>query len=267
MEKVESGVSKNSMIIDKKNLKELLYKIALFVVIIIAWQVAANYYDSALLLPTPKATFDRFVENIQNKEVITNISITLSRVLRGFVWALIIGLPLGFLMGLSKLANKLIGGIVDSIRQVPIMAWVPLTIIWFGIGDGPTIFLIAFSGIFPIILNTIQGVRNISPDYYHAARSMGASYFSIFKDVILPASIPDILTGSRIAISSGWMSVIWAEFIATSAGLGYSMVEAQVRMQSDSLISLMFLAAIVGFLIDRTLQLLNKSLTKWRYVK
>ncbi len=85
---------------------------------------------------------------------------------------------------------------------------VPLTIVWFGIGDGPTIFLITFSGIFPVILNTIAGVKNISKDYYNAARSMGAGPWSIFSNIILPASIPDILTGARIAISGGWMSVI-----------------------------------------------------------
>ena len=88
------------------------------------------------------------------------------------------------------------------------MAWVPLTIVWFGIGDGPTIFLIAFAGVFPIILNTIQGIRSISKDYYNAARSMGASPFSIFINVMLPAALPDILTGARLAISTGWMSVI-----------------------------------------------------------
>lgn len=208
MERVEYKASKIALGKNKVKIKEAIYKIALFIFLIIAWKVAANYYNNPLLLPSPEATFKRFIENVKNPEVIKNISITLGRVLKGFGWALLIGLPIGFIMGVSNLANKLIGGIVDSVRQVPIMAWVPLTIIWFGIGDGPTVFLIAFSGIFPIILNTIQGVKNISPEYYHAARSMGSSYFSIFKDIIVPASIPDILTGSRIAISSGWMSVI-----------------------------------------------------------
>ncbi len=123
------------------------------------------------------------------------------------MYALLFGLPIGFIMGFSKTFERVLSPVVDSVRQVPIMAWVPLTIVWFGIGDGPTIFLIAFQG-FPIILNTIQGVRAISKDYYNAARSMGASPIVIFTNVIVPASLPDILTGSRIAISTGWMSVI-----------------------------------------------------------
>ena len=93
---------------------------------------------------------------------------------------------------------------------------------------------------------------------------MGAGPINIFLNVVVPGTIPDILTGARIAISGGWMSVIWAEFIATSAGLGYSMVEAQVRMQTNMLIALMFLAAFVGYGIDRVIQFTNRKLTRWR---
>lgn len=111
-------------------------------------------------------------------------------------------------MGLSRVAEVMLGGIIDSIRQVPVMAWIPLTIIWLGIGDGPTIFMIAISGIFPVVLNTIEGVKNISKDYYNAARSMGASRLSIFVNIVIPASLPDVLVGARIAVGAGWMSVI-----------------------------------------------------------
>ena len=111
-------------------------------------------------------------------------------------------------MGYSPQILKALSPFMNSLRQVPIMAWVPLAIVWFGIGDGPTIFLIAFSGIFTIILNTISGVQDISKDYYHAARSMGASTFGVIKDVVLPGSLPGVLTGLRLAVGLGWMSVI-----------------------------------------------------------
>lgn len=247
--------------------KEIIYKIILLVVIAIAWQSYAVSKNNDLIMPKFTDTIMQFFNCVVDSKVLLNISITLVRVLKGFLWALIIGVPLGFMMGLSKVANGLIGGLVDSVRQVPVMAWVPLTIVWFGIGDGPTIFLIAFTGVFPIILNTIQGVKNISKDYYYAAKSMGAGKVSIFKDIIIPATLPDILTGARIAISSGWMSVIWAEFIATSQGLGFLMVDAQTMMQTDRLIALMVLAALVGFAIDRALNLLNNTLSKWRVVE
>lgn len=208
---MEVKVSANTKIKDKKINKKFLdalYKIIVFVLIIGIWQVSAQKIGSSLLLPMPMDVFKEFITCVTDPEIVKNILITLQRVLKGFMYAMLFGLPLGLIMGFSSTFEKLFSPAVDSARQVPIMAWVPLTIVWFGIGDGPTIFLIAFAGVFPIILNTIQGVRSISKDYYNAAKSMGASPFTIFTNVMLPAALPDILTGARLAISTGWMSVI-----------------------------------------------------------
>ena len=111
-------------------------------------------------------------------------------------------------MGYSPKMLQIMSPFINSLRQVPIMAWVPLAIVWFGIGDGPTVFLIAFSGIFTIILNTVAGVQDISKDFYNAARSMGAGTLSIIKDIVVPGSLPGVLTGVRLASGMGWMSVI-----------------------------------------------------------
>lgn len=208
---MEVKVSANTRLKKKKinsKLLDILYKILALVIIIGIWQISAEKIGSSLLLPMPIDVFKGFITCITDPEIVKNVIITLQRVLKGFMYALIFGLPLGLIMGFSSSCEKLFSPLVDSARQVPIMAWVPLTIVWFGIGDGPTIFLIAFAGVFPIILNTIQGVRSISKDYYNAAKSMGASPFTIFTNVMLPAALPDILTGARLAISTGWMSVI-----------------------------------------------------------
>jgi len=153
---------------------------------------------------------------------------------------------------------------VNSVRLIPIMAWVPLTIVWFGLGDGPTIFLICFAGLFPIALSTIAGVQDISTDYYNAARSMGAGPLSIFTHVVVPGSLPSILTGMRIGLGSGWMSVICAEFIATSSGFGHEMVYAQTMLETNKLIALMILSGLVGFTIDRLCLLASRRLTGWK---
>lgn len=172
------------------------------------WQTAAYFTASDLLLPYPSKTMVALFKSITDPELLENLAITLRRVLTGFTYALLIGVPVGFLMGYSTAAMRILDPLTSSLRQVPIMAWVPLTIVWFGLGDGPTIFLIAFAGAFPVILNTIAGVQSISKDYYNAARSMGAGPWSIFSHIIFPGSLPDILTGMRIALSAGWMSVI-----------------------------------------------------------
>lgn len=206
---MEAKISTNKVKkVDKPKSFDLVYRILLLGVIVSIWHISAVRIGSSLLLPKPIDVLQGFITCITDQEIVKNVFITLQRVLKGFSYALLFGLPIGLIMGFSTKIEGILSPIVDSARQVPIMAWVPLTIVWFGIGDGPTIFLIAFAGVFPIILNTIQGIRSISKDYYNAARSMGASPFSIFINVMLPAALPDILTGARLAISTGWMSVI-----------------------------------------------------------
>lgn len=202
------SVKKNKFKDSGKSGKDIFYKVFLYGVLLLIWHLAALKIGTPLLLPKPLDVISAIVNSAMDKEILVNLFITMQRVLKGFLASLLIGLPIGYIMGLSKTAESVLGGLIDSIRQVPVMAWVPLTIIWLGIGDGPTIFMIAISGIFPIILNTIDGVKNISKDYYDAARSMGAGRLSIFIKVVIPASLPSVLTGARIAIGTGWMSVI-----------------------------------------------------------
>lgn len=177
-------------------------------VVLVAWQLASNAIRSDLLLPPPWKTAKAFMVAVQDVETLRNLLLTFRRIVTGLAVALTIGLSLGFLMGWSLAAMRIIDPILGTVRQVPVMAWVPLTIVWFGLGDGPTIFLIALVGVFPILLNTIAGVRAISKDYFNAARSMGAGGWSLFKDIMVPAALPDVLTGLRLAVSAGWMSVI-----------------------------------------------------------
>ncbi len=177
-------------------------------IICFIWYAAAHTVDKPFIFPYLEDVAYEIVYSLTDMYVLTNLGITMRRVLTGSLYAFIIGFPVGMLMGYSPRILQALSPFINSLRQVPIMAWVPLSIVWFGIGDGPTVFLIAFSGIFTIILNTISGVQDISKDFYNAARSMGASTFGILKDVVLPGSLPGVLTGVRLAIGLGWMSVI-----------------------------------------------------------
>lgn len=178
------------------------------VIICLIWTVAAHIVDKPFLFPYFEDVLREIGYSLTDVYVLKNLGITMRRVLTGSLVAFIIGYPLGMLMGFFPKLLQSLSPFINSLRQVPIMAWVPLAIVWFGIGDGPTIFLIAFSGVFTIILNTISGVQDISRDFYNAARSMGASTLGVMKDVVLPASMPGVLTGVRLAIGLGWMSVI-----------------------------------------------------------
>ncbi len=187
------------------------YNMAAFIALIgiaLVWYFAAHAVAQPFLFPYLEDVLKEVGMSLTDLYVLRNMGITMRRVLTGSMYAFIIGFPLGMLMGYSPQILRAMSPFMNSLRQVPIMAWVPLSIVWFGIGDGPTVFLIAFSGIFTIILNTIAGVQDISKDYYNAARSMGASTLGVIKDIVLPGSLPGVITGLRLAIGLGWMSVI-----------------------------------------------------------
>lgn len=245
---------------DRRRFSWVLSILALLAV----WQLAATLYGNTFIMPTPWMAIRAFGIDAIDPWVHENLLLTIRRVMTGFGIALAIGVPIGYLMGYSMTARRYIDPLIDSLRQIPMMAWVPLTIVWFGLGDGPTVFLIAFVGVFAVILNTTAGVEGISPDFYNAARSLGGKRWSVFLHVIVPGSFPGILTGMRVALGAGWMSVICAEFVATSAGFGFLMVDAQTRMETDRLMGLMIMGALVGFLIDRTLLLMSRVFVRWR---
>lgn len=190
------------------NLKKVGYQVVTFGTIIILWHLAALHYHNQLLLPTPWQTFKALAFALQDAHTLKNLALTMKRVLLGLGIAMTIGLTIGLAMGYSRVIHKLVDPIIGPLRQVPIMAWVPLTIVWFGLGEGPTLFLIAMVATFPILLNTMAGVRSVPANYYHAAHSMGAGRFAVFSRITLPGALPDIITGLRIGLSSGWMSVI-----------------------------------------------------------
>lgn len=181
--------------------------IALFLIGAI-WYFTAHAVNQPFLFPYLEDVLKKVGISLTDLYVLKNLGITMRRVLTGCLYAFLVGFPLGMFMGYSPKVLKAMSPFINSLRQVPIMAWVPLAIVWFGIGDGPTVFLIAFSGIFTIILNTIAGVQDISSDFYNAARSMGANTLGILKDIVLPGSLPGVITGLRLAIGLGWMSVI-----------------------------------------------------------
>ncbi len=248
-------------------LEEIAFKLVALGGVISIWQLASASYNNSLLLPSPFQTVKALFFALQDISTFKNLFLTLKRLLTGLGIALLIGLTLGFASGYSRVVLKLFDPIVSSVRQVPMMAWVPLTIVWFGLGDGPTHFLIAMVAVFPILLNTIAGVQSVPKNYYHAARSLGARRPSLFLRITLPASLPHIMTGLRIGLGAGWMSVICAEFIATSAGFGFLMVQAQTMMETPLLIGLMLLGGGVGYAMDLIIRRVEKTITKWRFVE
>lgn len=201
-------------ITDNRNFRNMVgkgYYFSFFIALLILatiWYFAAHKINKVFIFPYLESVISELIFAFTDLHVLRNIGITLRRVLVGVYYATFIGFPLGMLMGYSPFVMRTIAPFINSLRQIPTTTWVPLAIVWFGLGDGPTIFVIMFHAIFTIILNTVSGVQSISLDYYNAARSMGATTLDVVKDVVLPGSLSGLITGMRIALGAAWMSVV-----------------------------------------------------------
>jgi NitT/TauT family transport system permease protein len=188
---------------------------------------------------------------------------SLYRVLVGFVVGAGLALPLGLLMGASARLYALMNPLVQILRPIPPIAYIPLAIVWFGLGNPPSVFLIAIGAFFPVLMNTIAGVRHVDGIYLRAARNLGAGQWTLFLRVILPASTPYILTGARIGIGTAFIVVIVSEMIAVNNGLGFRILEAREFMWSDKIIAGMLTIGLLGLAIDTGVSRLNNHLLRW----
>jgi len=188
---------------------------------------------------------------------------SLSRVLMGFVVGAGLALPLGLIMGTSPAAYRKCNPLVQILRPIPPIAYIPLSILWFGLGNPPAVFLISLGAFFPVLVNTIAGVHHVDGIYLRAARNLGAKQSTIFLRVILPAATPYILSGVRIGIGTAFIVVIVAEMIAVNNGLGFRILEAREYFWSDKIIAGMLTIGLIGLAIDTGISRLNDRLLRW----
>jgi NitT/TauT family transport system permease protein len=184
-------------------------------------------------------------------------------VIVGFVVGAVLALPFGLAMGALPRVYGFLNPLVQVLRPIPPIAYIPLAIVWFGLGNPPAVFLIALGAFFPVLMNTIAGVRQVDVIYLRAARNLGAGPWSIFVRVILPAAMPYILAGVRIGIGTAFIVVIVSEMIAVNNGLGFRILEAREFMWSDKIIGGMLTIGVLGLLLDTGVSRLNAYLLRW----
>ena len=206
--KTISQVSKTQKQASSYAKKFNLPALILLISVCLAWYIGAHIYNKPFVFPYFEDVVSSIAYALTDLAVLRAIAITIRRVLIGTLYAILIGVPIGMAMGFPPLVMNALAPYVNTLRQVPTTAWVPLAIIWFGLGDGPTLFVLALHGVFVIILNTVAGVLEINKEYYSAVRSMGANTAQVITDVVLPGSLPGIITGIRLALGMGWMTVV-----------------------------------------------------------
>jgi sulfonate transport system permease protein len=235
-------------------------------IILIAWWIISSWQIvSPHVLPGPERVIYSFILLLKSGDLIFNVRVSLIRVVEGFFLGSSIGFVLGTLMGLSRTAEKLLGHLFHAVRQVPLLGWIPLIILWCGIGEISKIVFIAFGSFYPAVLNTFEGIRGVSKQYVEVAKVFEYDKANLLRKVILPAALPSILTGLRLGLSISWMLVVGAEiFFVTAGGVGAMMWEARERFQMDIAIVGIIVIGMIGLMMNESVKLLEARFLRWR---
>ncbi len=233
------------------------------VFIIVVWQAIATFTDAHVaLLPPPLLTATAFLELLISGELFVHVGASLGRVIVAWLLSTAIAIPLGLAMGRWRRFEKIIDPVVELFRPISPLAWIPLAILWFGIGETGKIFIIFIATFFPILLNTVSGVKGVDPVLIRAGQVLGCDTDrALFMKVILPASMPTIIVGLRISFGTGWAAIIAAELVAAQVGLGYLIADGMEILRSDLVLVGMVTIGILGVLIDAVFRVINRRFT------
>jgi ABC-type nitrate/sulfonate/bicarbonate transport system permease component len=236
--------------------------IALFLAL---WSVASLRIGNAVLLPQPQSVLFGFVELLQDGSLLSDVLASLRRVIGGFLIASVIAVPLALSMAFFRPLNLLLSPIVSFLRPIPPIAWIPIAILWFGIGDPPSYFITALAAFFPIFINSFAGGNAVRPEHVHAARSLGAGPRALFARIFLPSAMPMISTGLRIGLGQSWMAVVTAELIAAQSGLGYMIQANRLSLETSLVLVGMCTIGLLGALMSVALEALERHvLIPWK---
>ncbi|MGI4951485.1 MAG: ABC transporter permease [Janthinobacterium lividum] len=231
--------------------------------LLVLWEavVLAGIYPP-VLLPSPLKVLQAFGQ--WGPSILDNALASILRVVLGVGAAFVVGVPAGLLIGRYPVLDRLFDWSIQTLRSVPPIALIPLAMLFFGIGDTPAIVLIFVSALWPLLINTIFGVRGIERTLLKVATAARASEGLILRDIILPAAMPSIFTGLRLAIGGGWLTVVTAEMIAVKSGLGYMILNAQMTFRTELIFAGIIVIGAIGLLADQGVRRLRTRVCRWQ---
>ncbi|WP_373987885.1 ABC transporter permease [Duganella sp. BuS-21] len=249
-----------------EKLKTILPPLAVLLALIALWWLVVVQTES-VIFPTPGQVVSGTMELVEDGTLWEHIGASLFRVGCGFGLAALVAIPLGLWMGRVDAAYITLNPIFQILRPISPIAWIPLAILWFGVGNLSPVFLIFIASVFPMIVQTAAGVHTIEKRYLRAADNFGVSRYVLFRQVIIPAVLPEIIVGMRIALGVAWLVVVAAEMIALRSGLGYLIMDSRnAGNRYDLVIAGMVIIGIIGLILDAVMRKLEglKSV-RWRY--
>jgi NitT/TauT family transport system permease protein len=247
--------------------KRVLPSVAVIALIIAAWWTAV-VATASVVFPTPWQVVTGAMELVRDGTLFEHIGASLFRVGTGFGLAVVVAVPLGLWMGWVKGAYVTLNPLFQILRPISPIAWIPIAILWFGVGNLSPIFLIFISSVFPMVVQTVAGVHTIEKRYLRAAANFGVSRATLFRQVVIPAALPQIIVGMRIGLGVAWLVVVAAEMIALRSGLGYLIIDSRnAGNRYDLVIAGMIIIGLIGLLLDGLMRLLEGlKVVRWRYV-
>jgi ABC-type nitrate/sulfonate/bicarbonate transport system permease component len=238
-----------------------LPKLAGPLIVLLLWMAAATSSPLvASVMPPPQAVLAALLDRLSDGALALDVAASLMRAVLGMAMAVLVAVPVGVAMGTTPLLRRLLLGPVELLRPISAIAWIPLAILWFGIGLGSVVFVIFVGCVFIVLINTLAAVRAVDPDLVKAARTLGADRATIFCKVVIPAALPGILLGMRVALAAAWGGVIVAEMIAAQQGLGYMIHWGQTTFRPDLVVGGMVLIGVIGYALNRLFVLLERRL-------
>ena len=249
-------------------LQRIAPPLAVLTAVTALWWAIVSYTDS-VIFPTPWQVVAGAYELARDGTLWEHIGASLFRVGIGFGLAVLVAVPLGLWMGWVVGAYRTFNPIFQMLRPISPIAWIPIAILWFGVGDLSPIFLIFISSVFPMIVQTTSGVHTIERRYLRAAANFGVSRAVLFRQVVIPAVLPEIIVGMRIGVGVAWLVVVAAEMIALRSGLGYLIMDSRnAGNRYDLVIASMIIIGLIGLLLDSSTRLLERlKPVRWRYVR
>lgn len=252
-----------------KNSNQIIGKfinyIILPVIILVIWQICYVFgFLKPYSMPTVKAVLVAAWEGIKDFTIFNDILVSFIRVLVGFFISAVLAITLGIFIGISKKVESFTDLIIKLLKPIPPIAWIPLAILWFGIGEGSKIFIIAIGAFFPILINVVDGIKNIDKKYLELSKVYEIHRRKVISKIVLPGALPSIMTGIRIGLGNAWVCVVAAEMIAATTGVGYMIMDARSLSRPDVVIVGMLIIGIVGKLMDDVIIAISKKVVKGR---
>jgi sulfonate transport system permease protein len=242
----------------------LARKLVVPLLLLVVWQLVVELgLYSRGQLPLPIDVLAAVRELYDRGQLFPNIGVSVQRVLVGFGWGAAIALVFGLSVGVSRTVEEYVGPTLQAIRAVPSLAWVPLLILWMGIGEEPKLTLVAIGAFFPIYTNLVAGIRQIDRKLVEVGRAYGLRGLALVRGVMLPASLPSLFTGLRLGLAQAWLFLVAAELIASSRGLGFLLTNSANTSRVDITVMSIIMLALLGKTTDWLLQLVERRILRW----